>query len=72
MNGELNMRGDDDQRIVFRREVYDANQALVDLIVRLTPHDPSAAAAIKQARSSLFEAWTVLCVPPDDHEDEDH
>lgn len=66
------MRGDDEQRIAFRRETYDANEALVDLIVRLTPHDPAAANAIKQARSNLFEAWTILCVPPDDHEDEDH
>jgi hypothetical protein len=62
----------DELRVALRRETYDANEALVDLIIRLTPHDPSAAAAIKKARSYLFEAWTILCVPPDDHDDEDH
>ena len=62
----------DELRLALRRETYDANEALVDLIIRLTPHDPSAAAAIKKARSCLFEAWTILCVPPDDHDDEDH
>ncbi len=63
----------DELRTVLRREVYDFNEALVNLIIRLTPHDPFAAAAIKQARSSLFEAWTILCTPPDDHDDDhDH
>ncbi len=62
----------DELRTKLRREVYDANEALVDLIIRLTPHDPAAGAAIKKARSYLFEAWTILCVPPDDHDDEDH
>jgi hypothetical protein len=67
------MRGDDEKRVALRRETYDFNEALVDLIVRLTPHDPSAAAAIKQARAALFEAWTILCIPPDDHDDDhDH
>lgn len=64
------MMTNDDLRVALRRETYDANEALVDLIIRLTPHDPAAAAAIKQARSALFEAWTILCVPPDDHDDD--
>ncbi len=58
-------------RVALRRETYAANDALVDLIVRITPIDPAAADAIKRARSSLFEAWTILCTPPDD-EDDDH
>lgn len=67
------MTDDDELRVALRRETYDANEALVDLIIRLTPHDPAAARAIKQARSCLFEAWTILCVPPDDHDDDyDH
>jgi hypothetical protein len=62
---------DDEHRIALRRETYDVNEALVDLIVRLTPIDPSTASAVKKARSSLFEAWTILCTPPDD-DDDDH
>lgn len=61
---------DDELRIALRRETYDANEALVDLIVRMTPLDPGAADAIKRARSSLFEAWTILCTPPDDADDD--
>ena len=62
---------DDELRIALRRETYDVNEALVDLIVRLTPVDASAASAVKKARSALFEAWTILCTPPDD-DDDDH
>lgn len=62
---------DEQRRVALRRETYDANDALVDLVVRLTPIDPVAADAIKRARSSLFEAWTILCTPPDD-DDDDH
>jgi hypothetical protein len=62
---------EDELRIVLRRETYDVNEALVDLIIRLTPVDASAANAVKKARSALFEAWTILCTPPDD-EDDDH
>ena len=61
----------DELRVALRRETYEANDALVDLIVRITPIDRAAAEAIKRARSSLFEAWTILCTPPDD-DDDDH
>jgi hypothetical protein len=64
------MDNSDALRITLRREIYDANEALVDLIVRLTPIDGQAAAAIKQARASLFHAWTILCTPPDDPDDD--
>ena len=60
----------DEIRIALRREIYDANEALVDVIVRLTPVDEDAAGAIKKARSSLFHAWTILCTPPDDPDDD--
>lgn len=58
-------------RTSLRRETYAMNESLVSLVVRLTPLDPAAASAVKRARSALFEAWTVLCVPPDD-DDHDH
>ena len=59
-------------RMSLRRAAYDAKEALVDLVVRLTPVDPGAARAVRQARSALFEAWTILCMPPDDGDDDDH
>lgn len=60
----------ENERVGLRRETYDLNERLVDLMTRVRSIDPAAAAAIQAARSALFEAWTILCVPPDD--DEDH
>jgi len=60
----------DDQRVALRRETYDINEALSDLLARLSPHDAQTAQAVRKARSALFEAWTILCMPPDDHDDD--
>ncbi|KMS51651.1 hypothetical protein V474_03205 [Novosphingobium barchaimii LL02] len=62
----------DTARIELRRATHDFNESLVDLVVRLTPVDGDAAAAVKRARSALFEAWTILCSPPEDDDDHDH
>lgn len=61
----------DSERVELRRETYDLKELLVALLVRLAPADPEAAAAITRARSAVFEAWTILCLPPE-YEDEDH
>ena len=60
----------DRERVELRRETHDLNERLADLVTRLGPVDHAAASAIKNARSALFEAWTILCSPPED--DEDH
>ncbi len=60
----------DSERAGLRRETYDLNERLVALVTRLGAADPAAAASLTCARSALFEAWTILCVPPED--DDDH
>lgn len=57
-------------RVVLRRETHDLNDLLDALAGRLDKVDPAAAVAVRQARSALFEAWTILCAAPED--DEDH
>jgi hypothetical protein len=59
----------DEERVAMRREAYELKDALIMLQTRLAKVDPIASAAVGQARSSMFEAWTILCVPP---EDDDH
>jgi len=59
------------ERVELRRETYDLNEQLVGLLVRLMPADKDAAAAVTCARSAMFEAWTILCTPPED-DDDDH
>lgn len=54
----------------LRREILACKDMLIDLAFRLEPIDPEAAASLRRARSATFEAWTILCGPPDD--DDDH
>lgn len=61
----------DSERIQFRREVHDIKEQLVGLLVKLAPADADASAAVTRARSAMFEAWTILCMPPED-DDDDH
>ena len=58
------------ERVGLRREAYDLKERAVNLLIRVTPVDADAAAALIRARSALFEAWTILCAPPED--DDDH
>jgi hypothetical protein len=58
-------------RIALRRATHSVNQSLISLADELDGMDDAAAQAVRQARLSLFEAWTILCVPPSD-EDDDH
>ncbi len=58
------------ERVALRREAYDLKEQAVNLLIRVTPVDADAVAALIRARSALFEAWTILCAPPDD--DDDH
>lgn len=58
------------ERGKLRREVHDLNQQAMQLFEQLESLDPAAATAVKNARSELFEAWTMLCLPPEyDHDD---
>lgn len=63
---------DESERVALRREAYDLKEQAVDLLIRVTPVDVDAAAAVIRARSALFEAWTILCAPPQDDDDHDH
>jgi hypothetical protein len=63
------MDANDQQRIALRRETHDFNAGLAELADKLDAVDGAAASAVKLARSALFEAWTILCVPPDDEDD---
>ena len=59
------------QRETLRRATRDINGQVMDLYDKLDGFDDDAADAVRRARSALFEAWTVLCTPPEE-EDEDH
>ena len=61
----------DSERVELRRDAYDLKEQLIGMLVRLAPADKDAAAAVTRARSAMFEAWTILCVPPED-DDDDH
>ncbi len=63
---------DDSERVALRREAYDLKEQAVELLIRVSPVDADAAAALIRARSALFEAWTILCAPPQDDDDHDH
>ena len=58
------------ERVRLRREAYDLKEQAEELLIRVSPVDADAAAALIRARSALFEAWTILCAPPQD--DDDH
>lgn len=62
----------DELRIALRRETYDLKEATLALAMRLRGDDAGAASALERAHMALFDAWTMLCVPPDDDEDEAH
>lgn len=60
-------------RTALRRATYAFNRDLIDHANELDAMDPAAAKAVRTARLALFEAWTILCVPPsDDEDDHDH
>jgi len=56
-------------RARFRREAYDVKELLFDFADRLETVDGEAARTVHRVRLAQFEAWTILCVPPDDEED---
>ena len=61
----------DMQRDSLRRATRDLNSHAMDLFNKLDGFDNDAADAMRRARSALFEAWTILCSPPEE-EDDDH
>lgn len=54
----------------LRREILACKDALIDLSAKVDLLDGNAALSLKRARSMVFEAWTILCGPPED--DDDH
>lgn len=60
----------DENRAVLRRQAYELNTSCLILLNKVKQVDPAAAEAIEGARFALFDAWTMLCRPPE--EDEDH
>lgn len=56
------------ERLVLRREPYEMNRRPGDLLDEVID-DRDAASAVRAARRGLFDAWTALCIPPDDEED---
>ena len=69
--GEIALADTQQQRETLRRATRDLNGQVMDLYDKLDGFDSEAADAVRRARSALFEAWTILCTPPED-EDEDH
>ena len=67
---EDGVSNDDDARVALRREAYDLKEQVLTLARRLHGADTGAAQAVGRAHNALFEAWTILCMPPDDHEDD--
>jgi hypothetical protein len=61
----------EDARIALRRRIHDTNTRLFDLVDDLVAVDTAALDAVRQARASLFEAWTILCEHQAD-DDDDH
>ena len=64
------MKQRDETRVALRRATHDFNDELDKLVDSLESVDDDAQRAVKRARVALFEAWTMLCNPPE--EDEDH
>lgn len=60
----------DEDRVALRRRTHDLNRSLSDLLDELGGADAGAAACIRRARSALFEAWTMLCTPPEEDDDD--
>lgn len=60
----------DEHRVALRRETHDLNDNVAVLAAKIQTIDVEAARAIERAYIALFEAWTILCAPPQD--DEDH
>ena len=60
----------DAHRIALRRSTHAIGDNLAELSLDLTDFAPEAAQAVNNARSAVFAAWTMLCVPPDEHEDD--
>ena len=65
------MQSTEDLRRPLRRRTHNANAELFTLADELATVDIEAADAVRRARASLFEAWTILCEHQAD-EDEDH
>ena len=63
------MHSRDHERIALRRQTHDINATLVALADQLDSVDQDAACAVRKARAALFEAWTMLCKPPEDEDD---
>jgi len=58
-----------DHRSNLRRQAYDLKDACIFLSSKVRSVDAEAAEAIQRARYALFEAWTILCNPPEEEED---
>jgi hypothetical protein len=63
-----------DDRVALRREAHDLKEGVDLLSDHLAGLDgfEEAADAVRRARLALFEAWTILCFPPDEDDDEEH
>ncbi|AIT79820.1 hypothetical protein [Novosphingobium pentaromativorans] len=59
-----------DERMALRREVHALNDGIGEIARRIAAIDKEAASAVNDARRHLFDAWTYLCIPPED--DDDH
>jgi hypothetical protein len=60
----------DEIRVMLRREAYDLKEKVAEFATKLRPLSTDASNAVDKAHAAFFEAWTVLCIPPDDHDDE--
>jgi hypothetical protein len=57
-------------RVALRREALAMKDAAIHFAARLSGVDEEARDAVHRARLALFEAWTMLCTPPEDDDDD--
>jgi hypothetical protein len=60
------MKQPDETRVTLRRATHDVNDELDKLADSLEFVDDDAQRAVRRARVALFEAWTMLCKPPEE------
>ncbi|RYY42898.1 MAG: hypothetical protein EOP59_09045 [Sphingomonadales bacterium] len=64
------MPAPDEDRVALRREAHDLKEQIEEFAERVEPVSGEAADVIGRARLALFEAWTILCTPPEEDEDD--
>ncbi len=57
---------------VLRRRILALKDEVLALVPDVSEVDESASGSLLRARNALFEAWTILTIPPDSNDNEEH